>query len=730
MNTNELKDILGRLELDSLKNTIDFIDLYEEASRRPSFTFTGEFSSGKTSLIEELLGEAVGKVDILEATRRPILFVYSMEKKMYGFKNTNQVEMISFNELDVVSSQLTSPYEWLFVCLPNETLKNFNIVDTPGTNASSTHQVLFIPNLQYVFCSPYGEVMTETKKHTLEKLKNHDIYFVATKADLVDLDEEEEIEEVHEEILEDYSFRDQVIYSILDAEIIEEQRDLKMYLNEWSNAIQVQYDKTITFTQIADTLNGELVSRVIELIEIDNKLMSPFVNLSEKQHKNEFELLERHDSFQSNLLDEWRFFKKLEYDISETMSKIRNFFDFYENQQYKPWVLSMNEEEVLESSEKNIIRLKSDIVKLVSKGMNMKESWMYNRDRTEEMEGYQVRIDDKYNFIQKLRAHSSYSKNQLQLMKFEEKEVERFITIFLTKKWYENLKSVGNLTYNSNSQEQYQISPKINVQDAKSINTYIVNIVEVEQYSKNIKRSRMLTTLGNGIYNSEKSNMRRFGFNTFVGEQDTSPWRANRLVLKQLRDEKRKYLNSETKWFLTQDNHKQIIYKSHEEIQHVTSMLQKILNKHIQSDVYTETLDKILNEMNVLSDCVKASLYMEEYTYKTTSKDMHSSPNITRLDYFIHQTMYPAFFAQSIWFFTLFYVIFLSDLISNKFDISFPTYVKESWFWIPLLGASLIITFVQHRLEDRKHTVIPVTVNTLCGIATLFVILILLSENF
>ena len=731
MKTNELKDILGRLELDSLNATVDFVDLYEAASRRPSFTFTGEFSSGKTSLIEELLGEAIGKVDVLEATRLPILFVYGTQKRAYGFRHSKPVKKVIFSDLEDASSRINSPYDWLLVSLPNETLKTFNISDTPGTNGSSAHQVSFIPNIQYVWCSPYGEVMTETKQETLKNLGNQDIYFVATKADLVDLDEQEEIEEVHEEILEVNSFKNQIIYSVLETEIIEHQRELELYLNDWISNSEASCSQTIVLEQIADTFNGEVVDRISTLLKKDEELLNSFIISSKKQYKDESELLDRHKSFKFNLLDRWRSFQASndDYHTSKMIRNVEKHFIFYKKQQYEPWILNENQKQTLESSEKGMMLLKSDIMKLMSNGMKNQKSWMYDQNRTEKMKEYKIKINDKHSFIKKLRAHSLHSENQLQLMNLEEKEIKRFLDVFLDKQWYATLKNAGEFKYSINFQEQYQFSPELNVQDVKELNSYITNIVELEQYSLDIKRSRMIKTLGNGIYNSEKSNVRRFGFKTFVGEEDASPWRANRMVLQQLKDEKQNHLDLESKWFSNQEEHKKIVHQSYEVIKNNIFILQQLLNEHIQSDIYTDTLNELLDELNVVSNHIKLILKKEVYTYDISSEEMQGSPHFTRIDYFIHQIMYPAFFIHSICLFSLFYVIFATDLISANLYINFPSYVKESWFWIPLLGASLMITYVQHRLEDRKHTAIPVTANTLCGIATLFVIIIWLSEN-
>lgn len=731
MNTHELKEILERLELNSLHSTVDFVDLYEAASRRPSFTFTGEFSSGKTSLIEQLLGETIGKVDILEATRLPILFVYGTQKQAYGFQNRKQVEMINFEELNVASGQLDSPYDWLLVSLPNETLKTFNIVDTPGTNGSSTHQVSFVPNLQYVFCSPYGEVMTETKQQTLQNLGNQDIYFVATKADLVDLDEQEEIEEVHEEILEDYSFQDQIIYSILDTEIIENRRDLRLYLDDWSTDMEIQHSKTTILAQIANTLNGELVDQVSKLLEIDNKMMSRFIISSDEQRRKEREIQKEHELFKQSVLDTWRVFyaSNGNYNKNMIIQDIEQHFELYKKARYEPRLINKQQLKVIEHSQKNMMELKSRIIKLISSGMQNPYSWMYDSRRTEIMNGYSVKIDQKNKFIGRIREQSLHAEHQIQLMKLEEKELKNALEIFLDKRWYAKLKTAGSFTYDASIQKQYVFVPKLDVQNAVTTHSYITNITKLEQKSSNIRRSHMIQTVGNGVNNSPKTLKINFGLENLHGQNESSPWRANRLLLKQLKETKRGYLDEEREWFSSQNEHKKKVHQSYEVIGNKILILKQIINENIQSEIYFNTLNKLLNELQVICNHVKGILQSKTYIYDVSSEGMDDSPHISRMNYFIHQVMYPAFFVQSILLFVFFYIILSTDLISSNLGYTFPNYFEEQSFLAPLLGFSLIITYGQHRLEDRKHTAIPVTVNTLCGIATLFLIIVWLSEN-
>lgn len=731
MNTHELKEILERLELNSLHSTVDFVDLYEAASRRPSFTFTGEFSSGKTSLIEQLLGETVGKVDILEATRLPILFVYGTQKQAYGFQNKKQVEMINFEELNGASGQLHSPYDWLLVSLPNETLKTFNVVDTPGTNGSSTHQVSFVPNLQYVFCSPYGEVMTETKQQTLEKLGNQDIYFVATKADLVDLDEQEEIEEMHEEILEDYSFKDQIIYSILDTEIVNKKWKLRAHLKAWASDSEMQQSKTEVTAQVTDNFKDKIVNQILVLLKKDDIIISPFIASSKKQDKKESELVQEHEAFQIKLLNRWRIFNGSNgsFDTGKIIQEIEKYSILYKNKQYEPQILDISQSEILTLSEKNMIRLKSDIIKIMSIGMKKKSLWTHSQIQLNKMKECQTEITEKCSFINKLRERSLHSRNQCKLIDHEEKAVSQALNIFGDRRWYDMFKNIGLLNYDINIQNHYHFIPKLDVRYAIKLHSYIMNITELEYESIDIRRSNMLKISGNGIDNSEAVNLSKYGLKELDGQHESSPWRANHLLLKQLKKTKKNYMSSEKKWFLNQEEHKKIIHQIYGVIGREIVILKEIINKNLKSELYSDILKRFLNELQVVSNYLKQILQSKTYTYDVPLEKVIDSPYLSKMDYFSNKVMYPAFLMQSILLFVLLYISLGTDSISGQLDINFPSYFGELWFWIPSLGVAVIMTYAQHRMEDRKFTLIPVFLKSIYVIATPIVFLLWLSGN-
>lgn len=95
------------------------------------FVVIGEVKSGKSSLLNALFGSEFAKVDVLPATDRVCIFRYGTEEKSVD-----------------ISPQLLERY------LPIDFLRDFNVVDTPGTNTMiAEHQRItegFVPRADLV----------------------------------------------------------------------------------------------------------------------------------------------------------------------------------------------------------------------------------------------------------------------------------------------------------------------------------------------------------------------------------------------------------------------------------------------------------------------------------------------------------------------------------------------------------------------------------------------------
>jgi GTPase Era involved in 16S rRNA processing len=140
------------------------------------FVVVGEVKSGKSSLLNALFGQEFAKVDVLPATDRICIFRHGAEEK--------QVD---------VSPKLIERY------LPVPFLRDFNVVDTPGTNTMvSDHQTItenFVPRADLVLfvfsvINPWTQSAWDFLKFVQKKwLKN--VVFVLQQADLRDSSEVE-----------------------------------------------------------------------------------------------------------------------------------------------------------------------------------------------------------------------------------------------------------------------------------------------------------------------------------------------------------------------------------------------------------------------------------------------------------------------------------------------------------------------------------------------------------
>jgi tRNA U34 5-carboxymethylaminomethyl modifying GTPase MnmE/TrmE len=133
------------------------------------FVVVGEVKAGKSSLLNALFGQEFCRVDLLPATDRVYIFKYGTDEQSVD-----------------VSPQLTERYQ------PIDFLRDFNVVDTPGTNTMvAEHQTItenFIPRADLVLfifsvTNPWAASAWELLRFVQKKwLKN--VVFVLQQADL------------------------------------------------------------------------------------------------------------------------------------------------------------------------------------------------------------------------------------------------------------------------------------------------------------------------------------------------------------------------------------------------------------------------------------------------------------------------------------------------------------------------------------------------------------------
>jgi small GTP-binding protein len=143
------------------------------------FVAVGEVKSGKSSLLNALFGNEFAKVDVLPATDRVYIFRHGSEDK------TNEV-----------SPKLTERY------LPIPFLRDFNVVDTPGTNTMvKEHQMVaedFMPRADIVlFVFSVANPWTQSNWEFLDFLQKTWLKNVIFVLQQIDLREPTEIDVIH-----------------------------------------------------------------------------------------------------------------------------------------------------------------------------------------------------------------------------------------------------------------------------------------------------------------------------------------------------------------------------------------------------------------------------------------------------------------------------------------------------------------------------------------------------
>ena len=143
------------------------------------FVAVGEVKAGKSSLLNALFGQEFAKVDVLPATDRVYIFRFGTDEK--------SVE---------VSPQVTERY------LPIPFLRDFNVVDTPGTNTMvSEHQTItenFVPRADLIlFVFSVANPWTQSNWDFLGFVQKKWLKNVVFVLQQIDLREPTEIDVIH-----------------------------------------------------------------------------------------------------------------------------------------------------------------------------------------------------------------------------------------------------------------------------------------------------------------------------------------------------------------------------------------------------------------------------------------------------------------------------------------------------------------------------------------------------
>ena len=224
-------------ETDETSETIETLQTLSRSLSDPLlFVVVGEVKAGKSSLLNAVFGQEFCKVDVLPAT-----------DKIYVFKYGEAEHDVA------VSEHLTERYR------PIPFLKNFNIVDTPGTNTivASHHEITtsYIPLADLiVFVSsvvnPWGASAWEFLKLLGNRWKKN-IVFVLQQADLRSAEQVQDVTKHLEQVILQHLGSSRPIFAVsakkaLEAKLASDPPAEELWRDSNFAALETWISETVT----------------------------------------------------------------------------------------------------------------------------------------------------------------------------------------------------------------------------------------------------------------------------------------------------------------------------------------------------------------------------------------------------------------------------------------------------------------------------------------------------
>jgi GTPase SAR1 family protein len=95
----------------------------------PRVVLVGEFSAGKSSIINLLLGRDMIPTAVLASTRRPSLLRHALNPQIEAIYDDGKRELVTPDSMEIVARDDINHFE---IGLPNELLRSIELIDTPG----------------------------------------------------------------------------------------------------------------------------------------------------------------------------------------------------------------------------------------------------------------------------------------------------------------------------------------------------------------------------------------------------------------------------------------------------------------------------------------------------------------------------------------------------------------------------------------------------------------------
>ena len=301
----KLKEIKERYGMDTqeVSKIIDDIDHY-----RVNTPVIGNFSTGKSSMINAIIEKPLLSVDITPETAVPTEIYYGNNKVLQYDKTgviERRIEELPFQGLTVQTTDLVKiEYDNPFL----EEIKSVNIVDLPGFDTSiELHNRAidqYLPNsLAYLLVVSSDEpVLKESISDFLKELKTYNmpVYVVITKSNRLDEDELEECRKLLKKLVSRIYNQEDVTVACVDAYgnvNIEELKDIlreiqgktgEIFINKFSEILKNESRYPLAYLE--DRIDKECLStsRLEQEQEKLEKKMDEITVEIEKE-KNNFE---------------------------------------------------------------------------------------------------------------------------------------------------------------------------------------------------------------------------------------------------------------------------------------------------------------------------------------------------------------------------------------------------------------------------------------------------------
>ncbi|RSK28779.1 hypothetical protein EJF36_18915 [Bacillus sp. HMF5848] len=303
-------------------DSIDFRALKDDVQDELLVMIAGEFKAGKSTFINALLGSEEVTSDVTPATAVVTKLTYGDKRRIFAhFKNgeTKEYEEQWLEQLTAeregrfafVRKQLS----YIELQIPNELLKKFTIVDTPGLNSQHDHHTeateSFLQRADVaIWLFNYRNVGTTTEVEWLKKLKENNIEPIAIVNGIDMMDEEEDS---LDEFLE-YNYRR--LYPLVNKmlgvsarEALQSKLENDPQLYEWSNWQEID-----TLFKKLEKLSDKKVERVYR------RLYHPLKNLYDNllEEKATFLLSQRLPQMETFLFTDYPAFleKQEQYHVA------------------------------------------------------------------------------------------------------------------------------------------------------------------------------------------------------------------------------------------------------------------------------------------------------------------------------------------------------------------------------------------------------------------------------